>query len=115
MASGMFRRASFLAKSLSFIRPRSRSLITMRAATIFGLSAVSVALLMTGVAASTSLSNDSPRPAVQAGPGQPVQMAALFGESDEEKAARQQHEDNQDLATQALSQRVHDLEETLRQ
>jgi tol-pal system protein YbgF len=44
-----------------------------------------------------------------------VQMAALFGESDEEKAARQQHEDNQDLATQALSQRVRDLEETLRQ
>jgi tol-pal system protein YbgF len=44
-----------------------------------------------------------------------VQVAALFGESDEEKAARQQHEDNQDLATQALSQRVHDLEETLRQ
>jgi tol-pal system protein YbgF len=45
----------------------------------------------------------------------PVRMAALFGDSDEEKAARQQHEDNQDLATQALSQRVHDLEETLRQ
>ena len=44
-----------------------------------------------------------------------VQVAALFGESDEEKAARQQHEDNQDLATQALSQRVRDLEETLRQ
>jgi tol-pal system protein YbgF len=44
-----------------------------------------------------------------------VQVAALFGESDEEKAARQQHEDNQDLATQALSQRVHDLEDTLRQ
>jgi len=44
-----------------------------------------------------------------------VQVAALFGESDEEKAARQQHEDNQDLATQALSQRVRDLEDTLRQ
>jgi tol-pal system protein YbgF len=44
-----------------------------------------------------------------------VQLAALFGESDEEKAARQQHEDNQDLATQALSQRVRDLEDSLRQ
>jgi tol-pal system protein YbgF len=44
-----------------------------------------------------------------------VQVAALFGESDEEKAARQQHEDNQDMAIQALQQRVHDLEESLRQ
>ena len=51
----------------------------------------------------------------QAADSNRLQMAALFGESDEEKAARQQHEDNQDLATQALSQRVHDLEETLRQ
>lgn len=56
-------------------------------------------------AAQSSRADDSKR----------VQVAALFGESDEEKAARQQHEDNQDLATQALSQRVHDLEETLRQ
>jgi tol-pal system protein YbgF len=44
-----------------------------------------------------------------------VQVAAIFGESDEERAAREQHEDNQDLATQALSQRVRDLEESLRQ
>jgi|SRR5579871_502606 len=44
-----------------------------------------------------------------------VELAALFGESDEEKAARQQHEDNQDLEIQALTQRVHDLEESLRQ
>ncbi len=43
-----------------------------------------------------------------------VQMAALFGESDEEKAARQQKEDSQDLAIQALTQRVHDLEDSLR-
>jgi len=44
-----------------------------------------------------------------------VRVVALFGESDEEKAARQQHEDNQDLEIQALTQRVHDLEESLRQ
>jgi tol-pal system protein YbgF len=43
-----------------------------------------------------------------------VQMAALFGESDEEKAERQQKEDSQDLAIQALTQRVHDLEDSLR-
>jgi tol-pal system protein YbgF len=41
-------------------------------------------------------------------------VAALFGESDEEKAARQQKEDSQDLAIQALTQRLHDLEDSLR-
>ena len=46
---------------------------------------------------------------------QRVELAALFGESDEERAQRQQHEDNQDLEIQALTQRVHDLEESLRQ
>ena len=44
-----------------------------------------------------------------------VQLAALFGESDEEKAARKQHEDNQDATIQMLSQRVRDLEDSLRQ
>lgn len=44
-----------------------------------------------------------------------VQLADLFGESDEEKAARQQHEDGQDAAIKSLTQRVHDLEETLQQ
>lgn len=44
-----------------------------------------------------------------------TQLASLFGESDEEKAARQQHEDNQDQAIQGLTQKIHDLEETLRQ
>jgi tol-pal system protein YbgF len=40
--------------------------------------------------------------------------AGLFGESDEEKAARI-HEQNQDATTADLTQRVHDLEESLRQ
>jgi tol-pal system protein YbgF len=44
-----------------------------------------------------------------------LRLAALFGESDEEKAARQQHEDNQDQAIQGLNQKIRDLEETLRQ
>lgn len=41
--------------------------------------------------------------------------ADLFGESDEEKAARLQHEQNQDSAIQSLTQRVRDLEDSLRQ
>lgn len=39
--------------------------------------------------------------------------AGLFGESDEEKAARI-HEQNQDASLSDLTQRVHDLEESLR-
>ena len=41
--------------------------------------------------------------------------ADLFGESDEEKAAREQHENGQDSQINQLSQRLHDLEESLRQ
>jgi tol-pal system protein YbgF len=44
-----------------------------------------------------------------------VQVAQLFGESDEEKAARQQHEDNQDSQISQLNQRVTDMENSLRQ
>lgn len=49
-----------------------------------------------------------------AAPAHGLQVAQIFGESDEEKAARQQHEDNQDAATRDLTQRVHDLEDTVR-
>jgi tol-pal system protein YbgF len=42
-----------------------------------------------------------------------LQLAGLFGESDEEKAARQQHENDQDTAIADLRQRVHDLEQSL--
>jgi tol-pal system protein YbgF len=41
-------------------------------------------------------------------------QAGLFGESDEEKAARL-HEKDQDAAIADLTQRIHDLEDTLRQ
>jgi tol-pal system protein YbgF len=44
-----------------------------------------------------------------------VQVAGLFGESDEEKAARLQHEADQDGAISDLKQRVHDLETSLQQ
>ena len=43
-----------------------------------------------------------------------VQLAGLFGESDEEKAARLR-EDNQDAQIADLTQRVHDLEHSLQQ
>jgi len=43
-----------------------------------------------------------------------VQVAQLFGESDEEKAARLQREDNQDSTIATLKQRVDDLENSLR-
>lgn len=46
-----------------------------------------------------------------------VQVAALFGESDEEKAAREQreqHEQNQDSGIAGLTQQIHDLENSLR-
>jgi len=42
-----------------------------------------------------------------------LQLAGLFGESDEEKAARLQHEADQDAAIAELRQRVHDLEQSL--
>jgi tol-pal system protein YbgF len=43
-----------------------------------------------------------------------TQVAQLFGESDEEKAARLQHEQAQDSSLATLNQRVNDLEDTLR-
>jgi tol-pal system protein YbgF len=43
-----------------------------------------------------------------------LQVADLFGESDEEKAARLQHEQNQDANIATLGQRVGDVEDSLR-
>ena len=43
-----------------------------------------------------------------------IQVAQLFGESDEEKAAREQHEQNQDAAIANLNQQVQDLQNSLR-
>jgi len=44
-----------------------------------------------------------------------VQLAGLFGESDDEKAARLQHENDQDSQISDLTQRIHDLERALQQ
>lgn len=42
-----------------------------------------------------------------------IRVADLFGESDEEKAARQQHEDAQDAQLRTLNDKVRDLDETV--
>ena len=62
-----------------------------------------------GAAGTTQTVSDAPLRAQMRG----VQLAGLFGESDEEKAARQQHEDNQDAQITDMKQRVHDLEQSL--
>jgi tol-pal system protein YbgF len=51
---------------------------------------------------------------VEASSNNDVRVADLFGESDEEKAARQQHEDGQDGQIKSLSDKVRDLEDTVR-
>ncbi|MBS0469736.1 MAG: tol-pal system protein YbgF [Proteobacteria bacterium] len=51
---------------------------------------------------------------VSAPPSGEIRVAGLFGESDEEKAARLQHEQNQDAAINRLNDRVRDLEDTVR-
>lgn len=43
-----------------------------------------------------------------------IRVAGLFGESDEEKEARLQHEQNQDDATNKLNDKMRDLEDTVR-
>jgi tol-pal system protein YbgF len=52
-------------------------------------------------------------PSYVASPGE-IRVAGLFGESDEEKAARLQHEQNQDAAINRLNDRIRDLEDTVR-
>jgi tol-pal system protein YbgF len=47
-------------------------------------------------------------------PARGVQLAQIFGESDDEKAARQQHEDSQDSLISGLNQKVNDLEDSVR-
>jgi len=48
-------------------------------------------------------------------PAESMRVADIFGESDEEKAARLQREQAQDSSIASLNQRVSDLEDTLRQ
>src|SRR5258708_39168906 len=58
-----------------------------------GLGAIAlIALCASGTVAQGAPSSGGSRAAPRG-----LQLAALFGESDEERAARQQHEDNQDL------------------
>jgi len=74
------------------------------------LSAVALCALV-------AMSNAIGATAQQAAPAAPrsyMQLADLFGESDEEKAARQQKEQNQDEAIGALNNKVRDLEDTVR-
>ncbi len=76
------------------------------------VAAVSVLFSVLAVTAdATERTNDAPPGTQYRG----MQVAGLFGESDEEKAARQQHEDNQDAQIADLKQRIHDLEQALQQ
>ena len=88
---------------------------------IAGVSALALAALW--LAAGTVTASAPPLPhARYVGPshtapaanGGFVRVAGLFGESDEEKAERLQHEQNQDDATNRLNDKVRDLESTVR-
>ena len=83
---------------------------------IAGASAVALCAFLAaagGLGASPSLPTARyMAPAQQS--GNFVRVAGLFGESDEEKAARLQHEQNQDDAIAALRAKQQDLEDTVR-
>jgi tol-pal system protein YbgF len=73
--------------------------------------------IVLGVFAAGLLAATATGPSALAAPpagGERIQLAQLFGESDEEKAQREQREQAQDAAIAELRQRVSDLEETLR-
>lgn len=74
------------------------------------LSAVALCSLV----AMSGVGGAGARPVSPAGSSGYVRVAALFGESDEEKAARLQKEQNQDDAIGALNDKVRDLEDTVR-
>jgi len=76
-------------------------------------SAVPVFVLVLAFAITAGATQTASRTAPRT-PSRGVQLAGLFGESDEEKAARLR-EDNQDAQIADLKQRVHDLEQTLQQ
>ena len=81
-----------------------------------GLSGAAAIALCTLLASSgiASGSAESPSAANAATAPKFVRVADLFGESDEEKAARLQKEQNQDDAIGALNEKVRDLEDTVR-
>lgn len=85
---------------------------------------VAVAVASVMIAASGAFASDAPPLVKKLSPdqvqmrldarkAQGVRVAQLFGESDDEKAARQQHEDSQDARISELSRRVNDLEGSL--
>ena len=73
-------------------------------------AALVLVLAFAGTASATRTAPDAPPRAHSQG----VQLAGLFGESDEEKAARLR-EDNQDAQIADLTRRIHDLEQSLQQ
>ena len=84
----------------------------MTKAEMFGATVVALCTLVvaSGAVGAAALQAPSAAPA----PRTYVQLADLFGESDEEKAARQQKEQSQDEAIGVLNDKVRDLEDTVR-
>ena len=82
---------------------------------ILGASSVAICALLTST---VGASNVKPPPPRYVGPASEsssyLRVADLFGESDEEKAARQQHEDGQDSQIRTLNDKVRDLEDSVR-
>lgn len=82
---------------------------------ILSASAVALGALL---AAANTVSASDVRPAVahyvQSSQSDFVRVAGLFGESDEEKAARLQHEADQDGQISTLNNKLRDLEDTVR-
>src|SRR6185437_1941321 len=80
---------------------------------IVGATAV-CALMLAGTVSAGNVAPKAPQYGVsQSAARGYVRVADLFGESDEEKAARQQHKDGQDAQIRTLHDKVRDLEETV--
>lgn len=69
-------------------------------------------LLLATAGGATGVATDTPRYVAPASDGS-FRVAALFGESDEEKAARLQHEADQDAQIRALGDKLRDMEDTV--
>jgi|SRR5579871_1362854 len=81
---------------------------------ILGASSAVLCAVMTAAGGASDVSVPMPRYTGAAGDAAYVRVAGLFGESDEEQAARLQREQNQDDAINRLNDKVRDLEETIR-
>jgi len=78
------------------------------------LTSAATAFVLISAFAVTASATQNASGTVRRAPTSGVQLAGLFGESDEEKAARLR-EDNQDAQIADLKQRIHDLEQSLPQ